>query len=220
MTISGTRTIRRGSRHAIGAAIACPFRSPGRRSRFASSIASGPMCVFRSWAGSGSGCPVPSGGRSATPPSRGAATAGTSPSVSTPGPGPPPRTASPAAAWTSASAHPRTSPPSPQRRRQLAYKAPLYGSELRAVPPFHTSQTCAACGRVDPESRKGCGRLFACVHCGHEDDADHNASVETEARARRTGGTVTNSTRSVPRTRVPATGRRRMRETPKPAHAG
>ncbi|MFE2505622.1 zinc ribbon domain-containing protein [Streptomyces rubiginosohelvolus] len=73
---------------------------------------------------------------------------------------------------------------------------------MRAVPPFHTSQTCAACGRVDPESRKGCGRLFACVHCGHEDDADHNASVETEARARRTGGTVTNSTRSVPRTRV------------------
>lgn len=105
-----------------------------------------------------------------------------------------------------------------ERRRQLEYKARLYGSELRVVPPFHTSQTCAACGRVDPESRKGCGRLFACVHCGHEDDADHNASVEIEARARRTGGTVTNSTRSVPKTRVPATGRRRMREAPKPAH--
>ncbi|MEV7894247.1 RNA-guided endonuclease InsQ/TnpB family protein [Streptomyces cyaneofuscatus] len=106
-----------------------------------------------------------------------------------------------------------------ERRRQLAYKARLYGSELRVVPPFHTSQTCAVCGRVDPESRKGCGRLFACVHCGHEDDADHNASVEIEARARRTGGTVTNSTRSVPRTRVPATGRRRMREARQPAHA-
>ncbi|WP_406427489.1 zinc ribbon domain-containing protein [Streptomyces sp. NBC_01589] len=48
------------------------------------------------------------------------------------------------------------------------------------MPPFHTSQTCAACGRADPQSRKGCGRLFACVHCGHEDDADHNASVEIE----------------------------------------
>ncbi|MFD3972013.1 RNA-guided endonuclease InsQ/TnpB family protein [Streptomyces cyaneofuscatus] len=106
-----------------------------------------------------------------------------------------------------------------ERRRQLVYKARLYGSELRVVPPFHTSQTCAACGRVDPESRKGCGRLFACVHCGHEDDADHNASVEIEARARRTGGAVTNSTRSVHRARVPATGRRRMREAPKPAHA-
>ncbi|GAB2814568.1 RNA-guided endonuclease InsQ/TnpB family protein [Streptomyces daliensis] len=105
-----------------------------------------------------------------------------------------------------------------ERRRQLAYKARLYGSELRAVPPFHTSQTCAACGNADPGSRKGCGRLFACVHCGHEDDADHNASVEIEARARRTGGTVTNSTRSTTTVRVPATGRRRMREAPKPAH--
>lgn len=106
-----------------------------------------------------------------------------------------------------------------ERRRQLAYKARLYGSELRVVPPFHTSRTCAVCGRVDRESRKGCGRLFACVHCGHEGDADHNASVEIEARARRTGGTVTNSTRSVPRTLVPAAGRRRMREARQPAHA-
>ncbi|WP_217507056.1 RNA-guided endonuclease InsQ/TnpB family protein [Streptomyces lunaelactis] len=99
-----------------------------------------------------------------------------------------------------------------ERRRQLEYKSGLYGSELRPVPAFHTSQTCAACGKVDPESRKGCGRLFACVHCGHEDDADHNASVEIEARARRTGGTVTNSTRSTT-VRVPAPGRRRTRET-------
>ncbi|MFF5130069.1 RNA-guided endonuclease InsQ/TnpB family protein [Streptomyces syringium] len=106
-----------------------------------------------------------------------------------------------------------------ERRRQLEYKSRLYGSELRAVPPFHTSQTCADCGVVDPGSRKGCGRLFACVHCGHEDDADHNASMEIEARARRTGGTVTNSTRSTPRMRVPATGQRRTRETPQPAHA-
>lgn len=108
-----------------------------------------------------------------------------------------------------------------ERRRQLEYKARMYGSVLVAVPPFQTSQTCGnrACGKVDPESRKGCGRLFACVHCGHEDDADHNASVEIEARARRTGGSDTNSTRSAPRARVPATGRRRMREAPKPAHA-
>ncbi|MFD8632959.1 RNA-guided endonuclease InsQ/TnpB family protein [Streptomyces sp. NPDC059533] len=106
-----------------------------------------------------------------------------------------------------------------ERRRQLEYKARMYGSVLVAVPPFHTSQTCAACGLVDPESRKGCGRLFACTRCGHEDDADHNASVEIEARARRTGGSDINSTRSIPRVRVPATGRRRMREAPKPAQA-
>ncbi|MFI1332464.1 RNA-guided endonuclease InsQ/TnpB family protein [Streptomyces sp. NPDC020845] len=100
-----------------------------------------------------------------------------------------------------------------ERRRQLEYKCDLYGAKLIAVPAFHTSQTCAACGRVDPASRKGCGRLFACVHCGHEDDADHNASLEIEARARRAGGSVTNSTRR--RFRAPsfAHGRKRTRET-------
>ncbi|MFB6519293.1 RNA-guided endonuclease InsQ/TnpB family protein [Streptomyces sp. NPDC056401] len=83
-----------------------------------------------------------------------------------------------------------------ERRRQLDYKTRMYGSVLVVVPPFHTSQTCAACGQIDPESRKGCGRLFACIRCGYEDDADHNASVEIEARARRTGGSDINSTRS------------------------
>ncbi|WP_420706701.1 zinc ribbon domain-containing protein [Streptomyces sp. NRRL S-1824] len=52
--------------------------------------------------------------------------------------------------------------------------------------------------RADPGSRPGCGRSFTCVNCGHEDDADHNASVEIEARACRTGGSVTNSTRRRP----------------------
>ncbi|MFF4156488.1 RNA-guided endonuclease InsQ/TnpB family protein [Streptomyces sp. NPDC001678] len=106
-----------------------------------------------------------------------------------------------------------------ERRRQLEYKARKHGSELVAVPAFHTSQTCAACGTVDPDSRKGCGRLFACTRCGHEDDADHNASVEIEARARRTGGSVTNSTRSTAPVRVPAPRRRRTREAPKHADA-
>ncbi|MFJ8016352.1 RNA-guided endonuclease InsQ/TnpB family protein [Streptomyces sp. NPDC096339] len=106
-----------------------------------------------------------------------------------------------------------------ERRRQLEHKTLMYGSVLIAVPPFHTSQTCAACAQVDPESRKGCGRLFACTLCGHEDDADHNASVEIEARARRTGGSDINSTRSTKTVRVPAASRRRMREAPKPAHA-
>ncbi|WP_409470116.1 RNA-guided endonuclease InsQ/TnpB family protein [Streptomyces sp. HC307] len=99
-----------------------------------------------------------------------------------------------------------------ERRRQLEYKCRMYGSTLIAVPPFHTSQTCAACGKVDPHSRQGCGRLFRCVHCGHEDDADHNASTEIEARARRTGGSVINSTRSTQTVRVPAQRGRRMRE--------
>jgi putative transposase len=86
-----------------------------------------------------------------------------------------------------------------ERHRQLAYKAGRYGSELRLVPAPGTSQTCSACGHRDPGSRPGCGRVFACTACGHQAHADHNASAVIEARARRAGGTVTNSTRSHPR---------------------
>jgi len=99
-----------------------------------------------------------------------------------------------------------------ERHRQLAYKAPRFGSELRLVPPAFTSQTCAACGYRDPGSRPGCGRVFACTACGHQAHADHNASVVIEARARRAGSTVTYSTRSHPRTARPAQSR--MREPP------
>ena len=99
-----------------------------------------------------------------------------------------------------------------ERRRQLAYKTGRYGSELRLVPAPGTSQTCSACGYRDPESRPGCGRVFACTACGHQAHADHNASMVIEARARRAGGTVTNSTRSHPRVARPA--RSRMREHP------
>ena len=97
-----------------------------------------------------------------------------------------------------------------ERRRQLAYKAPRFGSELRLVPAPGTSQTCSACGHRDPESRPGCGRVFACTACGHQAHADHNAAVVIEARARRAGGTVINSTRSHPRVARPT--RSRMRE--------
>ncbi|MEU9295736.1 transposase [Streptomyces sp. NPDC048266] len=84
-----------------------------------------------------------------------------------------------------------------ERRRQLNYKTLLYGSQLRPVPPHGTSQTCPECGERDARSRVGCGREFACVHCGHTDHADRTASIEIEARARRMGGTVIKSTRSV-----------------------
>jgi putative transposase len=85
-----------------------------------------------------------------------------------------------------------------ERHRQLAYKTGRYGLELRLVPAPGTSQTCSACGYRDPESRPGRGRVFACTACGHQAHADHNASMVIEARARRAGGTATNSTRSHP----------------------
>lgn len=62
-------------------------------------------------------------------------------------------------------------------RAQLGYKTKRHGSELVAVPAAGTSQTCNRCGIRDPESRKGCGRLFACVHCGYTEHADRNAAL-------------------------------------------
>ena len=76
-------------------------------------------------------------------------------------------------------------------RRQLGYKTRRHGGELVAVPAPGSSQTCNACGVRDPESRQGCGRLFACVHCGHTEHADRNAALTILDRAlshRRMGG--------------------------------
>ncbi len=70
-----------------------------------------------------------------------------------------------------------------ERARQLDYKCPWYGSWHEPVPAPGTSQTCPACHMRDPMSRRGCGRVFACVHCGHEAHADKVASEEIERRA-------------------------------------
>ena len=53
----------------------------------------------------------------------------------------------------------------------LAYKAP----RVLEINPAFTSQTCAACGAVDPASRSA--RKFHCVACGHADHADVNAAA-------------------------------------------
>jgi putative transposase len=52
---------------------------------------------------------------------------------------------------------------------------------VQAVPAKNTSRTCARCGHVAAESRKG--PWFRCVECGHEDDADVNAAKVILARA-------------------------------------
>ena len=70
-----------------------------------------------------------------------------------------------------------------ERRRQLAYKTRRFGSEFRLVAPAGTSQICAACGRRDPASRLGCGRVFACTACGHQAHADANAARNIEVLA-------------------------------------
>jgi len=101
-----------------------------------------------------------------------------------------------------------------ERRRQLAYKASRHGSELRLVPPSGTSQTCSACGTRDPESRQGCGRVFACTTCGHQAHADLNAARNIARIAAGQAGSSTRSHRKVAR---PA--RSRMREPLKDAAA-
>jgi putative transposase len=53
-----------------------------------------------------------------------------------------------------------------ERRRQLAYKAPRFGSELRLVRPAFTSQICTACGFVTGSH----GRVAA--GCSHVPPAD------------------------------------------------
>lgn len=60
---------------------------------------------------------------------------------------------------------------------QLTYKVEERGGSVVFVNPRHTSQTCGACGVTDAKSRASQAR-FACVHCGHEDNADANAAKE------------------------------------------
>lgn len=55
------------------------------------------------------------------------------------------------------------------------------GRPFMEVLPDYTSQTCPVCANLDPANRNG--KTFRCTCCGHEDDADHNASVNIRARA-------------------------------------
>ena len=61
----------------------------------------------------------------------------------------------------------------------LKYKLAERGGKLIEVNAAYTSQTCAACGVVDRASRKD-QATFSCVHCGHADNADHNAACNIE----------------------------------------
>lgn len=66
-------------------------------------------------------------------------------------------------------------------RRQLAYKMAWAGGRVIEVRPQHTSCTCAACGVVNAVSRQSQSQ-FACVACGHADNADSNAALEIRRR--------------------------------------
>lgn len=57
----------------------------------------------------------------------------------------------------------------------LTYKVTDAGGAVLRVDPAYSSQTCAACGVVDARSRRSQAE-FACVACGHTENADVNAA--------------------------------------------
>lgn len=63
---------------------------------------------------------------------------------------------------------------------KLAAKCAAYGGHFMTVPAAYTSQRCYACGEVDKASRPN-QATFVCQHCGHQDNADHNAAKNIRA---------------------------------------
>ena len=99
----------------------------------------------------------------------------------------------------------------------LEYKAESAGIPTVRVNAQATSITCAACGHRDTKSRKS-QALFRCTNCQHEDNADHNASVNIGDRGllyfqKRLGLTI----ESLRLARSSFSGRRRVDETRGPA---
>ncbi|MFB7030916.1 MULTISPECIES: RNA-guided endonuclease InsQ/TnpB family protein [unclassified Streptomyces] len=67
-------------------------------------------------------------------------------------------------------------------RRQIEYKARLYGTAVTVVDPAYTSQTCNRCGHVDAKSRRT-RDLFTCTRCGYATHADIGAALNIKTRA-------------------------------------
>jgi putative transposase len=62
----------------------------------------------------------------------------------------------------------------------LRYKTAWAGGQTEEETAAYSSQTCAACEHVDPNSRHG--ERFVCTKCGHVDHADINAAKVLKAR--------------------------------------
>lgn len=60
-------------------------------------------------------------------------------------------------------------------KNMLSYKLNHLGSELLVVDPRYTSQKCSTCGHTKKENRMSQAQ-FACVQCGHSENADINAA--------------------------------------------
>jgi putative transposase len=62
-----------------------------------------------------------------------------------------------------------------QTKTYLQYKARRQGKLVIEVPPFYSSQECAACGHIHQDNRLSQSE-FVCLSCGNSDHADHNAA--------------------------------------------
>lgn len=67
-------------------------------------------------------------------------------------------------------------------RNFIEYKAKLLGVPVVPVDPRNTSRKCSACGYTDKKNRKN-QASFACLGCGHTENADYNAAKNIASRA-------------------------------------
>jgi len=59
-------------------------------------------------------------------------------------------------------------------RQRLEMTCQERNVSFRTVSPYQTSITCSSCGHIDRKNRQG--EVFRCLTCGHEDNADVQAS--------------------------------------------
>ena len=71
--------------------------------------------------------------------------------------------------------------PFAQGQFKIAYKAQNVGIATEYVDPRNTSRGCSACGNVSLSNRRGLH--FHCKKCGHQEDADRNASKNIRLRS-------------------------------------
>jgi IS605 OrfB family transposase len=69
-----------------------------------------------------------------------------------------------------------------QLRQFIQYKALEKGVPVRLVDSRNTSKGCSVCGHIDSRNRKSQSK-FCCVACGHNENADFNASKNISFRA-------------------------------------
>ena len=83
-------------------------------------------------------------------------------------------------------------------RRQLTYKAKLYGSRIVVAGRWYpSSKTCSCCGVIKPTLALS-QRMFACDDCSFEAGRDHNAALNLASIAASSAVTACGETRSGP----------------------